>query len=154
MSLCCGQQCTGVRSFFCGLPSVKILNIINATVDSHAISNIHHFLEQFVQHLPLQRIEMLCYLFVIFTITRQSIRLLEQYQIEGSNGEKQYCHCCHCTVLLLFCYLSCTGSLHQTRSLHHPIVSQLILESFSALLSLVRVYPRYSNYPLLSQANL
>jgi hypothetical protein len=65
------------------------------------------------------------------------------------NGEKQYCHCCHCTVLLLFCDLSCTGSLHQTRSLHHPIASQLILESFSALLSLVRVYPPYSNYPLL-----
>ena len=61
------------------------------------------------------------------------------------NGEKQYCHC---TVLLLFCDLSCTGYLHQTRSLHHPIASQLILESFSALLSLVPVYPRNSDYPL------
>ena len=67
-----------------------------------------------------------------------------------TNGEKQYCHCCHCTVLLLFYDLSCTGSLHQTRSLHHPIASQLILESSSALLSLVRVYPRYSDYPLLA----
>ena len=65
-------------------------------------------LEHFVQHLPLQLIEMSCHLFVLFTFTRQSIRLLEQYQIEGSNGEKQYCHCCHCTVLLLFCDLSCT----------------------------------------------
>ena len=30
-----------------------------------------------------------------------------------------------------------------------PDTSQLILESFSELLSLVRVYPRYSDYPSL-----
>jgi len=48
--------------------------------------------------------------------TQQSIRLLEQYQIEGSNGEKQYCRCCHCTVLLLFYDLSCTHIEYTVRT--------------------------------------
>ena len=62
---------------------------------------------------------MSCHLFVLFTFTRQSIRLLEQYQIEGSNGEKQYS-----TVTVVTVQYYCYSVICLARgSLHHPISS-------------------------------
>ena len=69
------------------------------------------------------------------------------------NGEKQSLLSLHSITVILY-DLSCTRiyTVDVRADLWislPPDTSQLILESFSELLSLVRVYPRYSDYPSL-----